>query len=428
MLLQELMTEEKKHTGYQPREHQKLIHKAIKEHRFTVIVAHRRFGKTVSAINQLIHSALKCTKKNPRFAYIAPTYSQAKRIAFDYLKEYTRPLGAIVNVAELRVDFLDGRRISLYGADNIDSLRGIYLDGCFIDEIGDCNPSLFNEVIRPALSDRLGYCAFIGTPKGANHFKTLRDRAEQGQDGWKLLEFKASETGILPESELQSAFNEMGADKYNQEFECNFSAAVEGSYYGQMMNDLTLQNRITEIPYDGLAKTFCAWDLGMGDSTAIWVCQTVGKEIRLVDFEENHGVGLDYYVGWLQEKGYNTAEQLLPHDVEVRELGTGKSRKEMLMESGLQITVVPKLGVDDGIQSVRRILPRCWFDIKTRQGIDALRNYRREYDEKRDVFYNKPVHDWCSHASDAFRYLAVGLDEGTEEWNRPLQINNSWVV
>jgi hypothetical protein len=166
----------------------------------------------------------------------------------------------------------------------------------------------------------------------------------------------------------------------------------------------------------------------MGDSTAIWVCQTVGKEIRLIDFEENHGVGLDYYVSWLQGKGYNTAEQLLPHDVEVRELGTGKSRKEMLMESGLQITVVPKLGIDDGIQSVRRILPRCWFDIKTRQGIDALRNYRREYDEKRDVFYNKPVHDWCSHASDAFRYLAVGLDEGTEEWNRPLQINNSWVV
>ena len=413
--------------GYYPRDPQKLIHKAVKNNRFNVVVAHRRMGKTVSAINQLIHSALKCEKSKPRFAYIAPTYNQAKRVAWDYLTEYTRPLDAKANIAELRVDFMD-RRISLYGADNVDSLRGIYLDGVVIDEIGDVNPNLFTEVIRPALADRKGWAMFIGTPKGANHFKTLRDKADNKDDGWNLLEFRASETKILDQDELDAAFKAMGESKFLQEFECSFAAPVEGAYYGTLVNDLYAKGQVVNIPVDGIAKTFTAWDLGMGDSTAIWVCQIVGQEIHLIDFVENHGVGLDYYVNWIRDNGYTTAEHLLPHDVQVRELGTGKSRKEMLEESGLAVTVVAKLSVDDGIQAVRRMLPRCWFDIKTKQGLDALQNYRRQYDDKRDVFFDKPVHDWCSHASDAFRYLAVGLDEGKSDWNTPLNINNSWVV
>jgi len=413
--------------GYRPRDPQLKIHEAVDDYRFNVVVAHRRMGKTVSAINQLIHSALNCDKPNARFAYIAPTYTQAKRIAFDYLKEYTRPLQASVNVAELRVDFFD-KRISLYGADNYDSLRGIYLDGVVIDEIGDVQPALWNEVIRPALADRKGWALFIGTPKGANFFKDLRDQAERKEDGWNLLEFKASDTKIIDQEELDAAFKAMGEDKFLQEFECSFAAPVEGAYYGSMVNDLYAQNRVVEIPYDGIAKTYTAWDLGVGDSTAIWVVQVVGQEVRLIDFLENHGVGLDYYVNWIRDNGYTQAEHLLPHDVQVRELGTGKSRKEMLEEAGLQVTVVAKLAVDDGIQAVRRMLPRCWFDIKTKQGLDALRSYRREYDEKRDVFFDKPVHDWCSHAADAFRYLAVGLDERTSDWNAPLNINNSWVV
>ena len=413
--------------NYRPRDPQVEIHLAIEKYRFNVVVAHRRLGKTVSAINQLIDSALNCEKPNPRFAYIAPTYNQAKRVAWDYLLEYTRPLNAKANIAELRVDFL-GRRISLYGADNYDSLRGVYLDGVVIDEIGDISPNLFTEVVRPAIADRLGWCLFIGTPKGANHFQTLRDKAEKKEDNWNLLEFKASDTGILPQEELDAALKEMGADRYNQEFQCSFAAAIEGSYYGKIINDLQDQGRFTDIVRDDLARSFCAWDLGMSDSTAIWVVQVVGQEVRLIDFVENHGVGLDWYVNWLKNNDYHKYEQLLPHDVEVRELGTGKSRKEVLMESGLDIRVVPKLSVDDGIQAVRRLLPRCWFDNKVKQGTDALRNYRREYDDKRDVFYDKPVHDWCSHSSDAFRYLAVGLNEGSTDWSKPLEINNNWVV
>lgn len=414
-------------TGYKPRAPQKQIHELVKSNRFVVVVAHRRMGKTVAAINQLIHSALNCDKPNPRFAYIAPTYNQSKRIAWDYLLEYTRPLGGKANIAELRVDFM-GRRISLYGADNPDSLRGIYLDGCVLDEIGNINPTLFTEIVRPALSDRLGYCVAMGTPKGQNHFKDLRDRGKQ-HDGWELLEFKASDTKLVNADELKSAYKEMGEDKYQQEFECSFSAPVEGSYYSSIINELEEKGRMVDIEVDGLARTYTGWDLGMSDSTSIWVAQLVNKEIRLVDFVENHGVGLDYYVNWLKEHDWMHATHILPHDVVVRELGTGKSRKEMLEDAGLHITVADKLTIMDGIQAARRILPRCWFDPKVKDGLDALKNYRRVYDEKRNVFHDRPLHDWASHASDAFRYLAVGLDESPmEAWSKPLEINNTWIV
>ena len=155
--------------GYRPRPPQLEIHNAANTNRFTVVVAHRRMGKTVSAIMHLIDAALNNEQKDPRYAYIAPTYAQAKRVAFDYLVEYTRPLGAKVNIAELRVDFL-GKRISLYGSENGDSLRGQYFDGVVLDEIGDQNPKIWNEILRPALADRKGWCLFIGTPKGNNHF------------------------------------------------------------------------------------------------------------------------------------------------------------------------------------------------------------------------------------------------------------------
>jgi hypothetical protein len=412
--------------AYKPRKEQLLIHEAIDSTRFTVVVAHRRMGKTVSAINHLIKAAIECNKPNPRFAYIAPTYAQSKRVAWDYLLEFTRPLGAVANISELRVDFW-GRRISLYGSDNADSLRGQYFDGVVLDEIGDQNPKIWNEILRPALADREGWCLFIGTPKGRNHFADLRDRA-QITEGWQLLEFKASQTGVLNDKELWAARQEMGEDKYQQEFECSFNAAIEGSYYGQIINDLEAKNRITTVDRDDLCRSFVAWDLGMGDSTCLWVAQLAGKEIRIIDCMENHGVGLDYYVSWLRENNYEGFTQYLPHDVEVRELGTGRSRKEVLEEAGLSITVAPRLSIADGIQAVRRMLPRCWFDHKTKAGLDALRNYRREYNEKQQVFYDKPLHNWASHYSDAFRYLAISLDESDDSWSSELPIKTNWIV
>jgi hypothetical protein len=412
---------------YKPREHQLKVHELLEGKRFAVVVAHRRFGKTVAALNHLIREAVLNEKETPRYAYIAPTYGQAKRVAWDYLVKYTEPLGGTNNISELRVDFW-GRRIQLYGSDNPDSLRGQYFDGVIIDEVGDQNPKIWTDIVRPALTDRKGWCLFIGTPKGHNHFKELRDRAEK-EDGWGLLEFKASETGVVDDTELKAAKSEMGEDKYRQEFECSFDAAVEGSYYGQILNELEEKKHMQEIPREELSRTFTAWDLGMGDSTSIWVAQLVGTEVRLIDYYENHGVGLDHYVKWIKDNDYLKSEHILPHDVRVRELGTGKSRMEMLEDSGLEVKIAPRMGLDDGIQAVRRLLPRCWFNVpKVQTGLNCLRNYRRDYDEKRKIFYERPLHDWSSHGSDSFRYLALGLDEGHSTWSKPINQTPKWIV
>jgi hypothetical protein len=413
--------------AYKPREQQLAIHDLMDSKRFGVVVAHRRMGKTVSAINHLIKDAVLNQKEAPRYAYIAPTYGQAKRVAWDYLVKYAEPLGGSSNISELRVDFW-GRRIQLYGSDNPEALRGQYFDGVILDEIGDQNPKIWTDIIRPALADRKGWCMFIGTPKGHNHFKELRDRAEK-EDGWGLLEFKASETGVVDDVELKAARNEMGEDKYRQEFECSFDAAVEGSYYGQILNELEDKKHMQEIPHEEISRTFTAWDLGMGDSTSIWVAQLVGTEIRLIDYYENHGVGLDHYVKWIKDNDYSKAEHILPHDVRVRELGTGKSRLEMLEEAGLEVKIAPRMSLDDGIQAVRRILPRCWFNVpRVQTGLNCLRNYRRDYDEKRKIFYERPLHDWSSHGSDSFRYLALGLDEGHSTWSKPINQAPKWIV
>ncbi len=167
-------------------------------------------------------------------------------------------------------------------SDNPDSLRGQYFDGVVIDEVGDQNPRIWNEIIRPSLVDRGGFCVFIGTPKGNNHFYELAERAKT-EEGWKYLEFKASQTGVVIDSELKAAYREMGEDRYNQEFECSFSSPLEGSYYGKIINDLERDGRISDFPTDGLCRSFVAWDLGMGDSTAIWIAQIAGKEVRLID-------------------------------------------------------------------------------------------------------------------------------------------------
>ena len=167
----------------------------------------------------------------------------------------------------------------------------------------------------------------------------------------------------------------------------------------------------------------------MSDSTSIWICQATQNEVRLLDYYENHGVGLENYINWLRENKWFHVEQLLPHDVQVRELGTGKSRLEILQNAGLDCRVIGKLSVADGIQAVRRMLPKCWFNYpKTKQGIDSLRNYRREYNEKQKVFYDKPLHDWTSHCADSFRYLAIGLDNTSQEWSKPLEVNLGWIV
>lgn len=398
--------------------------------RWGIVVAHRRAGKTVACVNDLIKGAATCGKPNPRFAYIAPHLNQAKDVAWSYLLEYTACFeGRKINASELWVELPNnGARIRVYGADNPDRLRGIYLDGVILDEFGDMDPTAWSQVIRPALADRQGWAVFIGTPKGKNTFHTLWTDAE-ADPAWTRLQLKASETGLLAKEELDAARKMMSADEYAQEFEVSFEAAVKGAYYGAEMIALEAAepSQISRVPYDSRIPVHTAWDLGVADSTVIWFIQQAGREYHVIDVLKGEGVGLDWYARELQSRGYVYGSHYLPHDVEVRELGTGKSRAEVLQGLGIRPTVVPQMPVPDGIQAVRMILPLCWFDSeKCKQGIEALRMYRREYDEKRQEFRVNPLHDWTSHYADAFRYFAVGHQERRAA--KPVRYNVKWVV
>lgn len=362
---------------------------------------------------------------------MAPLLGQAKSVAWDYVKHYTSPIpGVRFNEAELRADFPNGGRFRLYGADNYEALRGQYFDGIVPDEFGNMDPRAWTDVIRPALSDRHGWAVFLGTPNGKNHFWDLRNKAAANEPDWELFEFKASETVLLPQTELDDARNAMSDAAYQREYECSFDATVEGAYYASEMMAAISANpsRVCTIPIDPIPKVDTAWDLGIDDATAIWFIQDVGLERRLIDYLEVSGEGLPQIVGRLDSKGYRYGRHLLPHDVEVRELNNGTSRRETLEKLGLKnIEVIPQQEVADGINAVRLMLPRCWFDSnRCARGIEALKQYRREWDGKRQTWRERPYHDWTSHAADAFRYLALaGAKPSGKPWVQP---EVKWVV
>lgn len=398
---------------YRPRE--PFIPYHARRERFSAIVAHRRAGKTVSAVMDLVDAALRFRDlPDGRFAYVAPYYAQAKDVAWGYLKRYAAKVPRVsINEAELRVDFPTGNRVRLYGADNYDRMRGVYFDGVVLDEYGDMDPRAWSEVIRPALADRNGWASFIGTPKGKNGFFDLVERARSSED-WYLSILKASETGLIPPKELAALRAEMTEDEYAREFECSFDAAVEGAYYARLLLEAEQAKRIARVPHDPALEVHAAFDLGIADSTAIWLAQFVGREIRLIDYIENDGVALDWYARALRDRPYLYAPLILPHDAQARELGTGKSRIEMLEAMGFRTTLAPRLSVEDGIEAVRRMLPQTWIDAeKCAAGLRAIREYREKVDPKRKVSFG-PLHDWTSHGADALRYLMTSYEAPRE--------------
>jgi len=410
---------------YKPRKHQKEVHNKLK--RFNVLVCHRRFGKTVLCINEILKKAMQNTLPRPRYYYLAPTYSMAKRTAWDYLKEYT---GVLPNVTyhetELRADLPNGARIQLLGCERPDSLRGLYIDGVILDEVAQMPPRLWTEIIRPALSDREGWMVAIGTPQGHNAFFDLYDYANH-QEGWYAETFKSSETGIISDLELNEAKHLMPEEVYEAEFECSFDSAALGSIYAKGLTKADEDGRITKVPYQTDIKVNTFWDLGMQDKTAIWFVQIKGSAFHIIDYYENSGESLEFYASVLDEKKYLYDTHYLPHDANVRELGTGVSRVETAQSLGMRTSIVPKLSIDDGINAVRMILSRCWFDHeKCKDGLDALRQYRWAVSDKGEV-KNRPEHSWCSHAADAFRYFAVGNNQSSE-WTTKIEYKNIGIV
>jgi len=369
-------------------------------------------GKTVLCINDLIYRALIDDKENGRYAYVAPYLSQSKSIAFDYLLKYSQPVLAKANQSELWVELVNGSRIRLFGADNPDTLRGLYLDGVVLDEYADMKPSIFGAVIRPLLADRKGWATFIGTPKGHNAFWEVYNNATQ-DPSWYVKVLRASQTGLLEQSELDDAAKTMTQDQYLQEFECDFESAILGAYFGKEMRQLTDDGRILDIEYDPLFPVHTAWDLGYSDDTAIWFFQVVHGEIRCLDYHSSNGQPVAFYAGIIQsrekERGYVYGTHWLPHDARAKTLSSNRSVIEQLGDKIplKTIKIAPNLKLQDGIQASRLALTRTWFDHKCADGIECLRQYQRLYDEDSKSFRDKPKHDWTSHGADAFRYLAL---------------------
>jgi hypothetical protein len=288
-------------------------------------------------------------------------------------------------------------------------MRGLGFSGLYLDEYGDFKPSVFGSVLRAALADKGGWCVFAGTPKGRNQFYDIYQTAQRLPDEWFLLRLPASESGLLPQSELNAAKAQLSEDQYLQEFECSFEAAILGAFYGTEMRQA--EPRINErVVFEPGYPVHTAWDLGYRDDTAIWWYQVVGGEVRVIDFFAISGADIRAIAEVVVNKGYQYGKHHLPHDARAKSLQTGRSIVEQLADHlGIgSLSVVPNIGLQDGIQAVRQMLPRTWFNsVRCGDGIEALRQYQREYDEDKKAFRASPRHDWTSHPADAFRMLAV---------------------
>lgn len=406
---------------YQPRPLQRIVGRLVRSKRFGVLVCHRRFGKTVLGVNMNQQTATMCTLERPRCAYIAPTYTMGKSVAWDYMQHYARPIpGVAFNQAELRIDYPNGGQARIFGADNPDTLRGIYLDRAVLDEFGLHPAKTFSEVIGPTLVDRGGGALFLGTPNGKNQFYDIAQHAKAqqlaGNADWFYVEYKASQTGLLDADYLKAAKAVMTEDEYAQEFECSFEASVKGAIYAREMEAARTAGRVCIVPYDPALPVDTDWDLGIGDAMSVWFSQSArgSGQVRLIDYVENSGEGFPWYASVLAQKGYVYGHHWAPHDIAVRELGSGKSRLEVAASLGLRFQVTPRINaqagfeVEDGIAAARLFLGRCYFDEKKcAVGIEALRNYRRDYNQRLGEFKASPVHDKYSHGADAFRGLAV---------------------
>lgn len=396
---------------YDPRPHFIDFHNSSK--RWSCIVAHRRCGKTYALLHELIYSAINTF--GGKFAYIAPLYSQAKDIAWIYLLRFTEGIRVNANVAELYVELSNGSRIRLYGVGNGDGsqIRGQFFHGVVLDEYADMHPAFFAEIIRPTLVDYKGWCAFCGTPKGHNHFYEIYKKSLKNSNSWFCKVLRATETGVISEEELEEQREQMDEYAFEQEYLCNFESALKGAFFGDQMAKAISDGRIREVDYIPNVQVCTAWDLGRSDSTCITFWQEVGGQIHVIDYYENHGQDVEHYAQVVESKPYFYQKHYLPHDAKTKTLAANYSVIEQLAKIfGIRfLEVLPIHHLQDGIQGVRNIFPRLWFDAtKCDRLCEALRAYQRDWDAEKKCFKEAPLHNWASHPADSLRYLAQAIN------------------
>lgn len=355
----------------------------------------------------------------PHFLYLCPEKEQARNVAWDEFKNFLEPIpGMHFDNNRLVITFPNQAKIYLNGADDPHRLRGMYFDGVVLDEYAQMPSVLWDEVLRPALSDRRGWAIFIGTVRGEDKFWEKYNYAKTGRDpNWFGKLFKASDTGYVPEAELIEAKRSMTIAAFKQEYECDPTAALKGAYYAEVFDYLDKENKINDkIDHDPGKVCYTAWDLGMNDKTCIWFIEQGEEHWRVIDYYENSGKDLTHYANVVKSKPYVYQKHILPHDAAQRSLSTGLTRKQQLAKLGLKCSIAKKVGVNDGINATISILYKCKFNsVKCKEGLNAMRQYRAEYNDKLEVFKPTPLHNWASHAADAFRYFATGVKKSMKK-------------
>ena len=382
-----------------------------------VAVVHRRAGKSTGLMWRGIKRALSIQRAGdpPRIIHTLPWQVQWSRTGlWDRLAAAGRAIpGADVMKSEMRIVLPNGAIYQAGGLDKPDSWRGGYADEVIVDEYDDTQADGQTTAILPMLADYHGTLVMSGTPTGYGRLKGAFERAA-GQPEWSRYLLRWQDTQALSDQAIADLRAEMTPEEFAQEMECSFETPNSGAYFAPALQEAEIAGRIGSVPYDPALPVWTSWDLGMDDSTAIWFIQiSPGGEIRWIDYHEDGGIGLEAYAGTLASKGYVYVKHILPHDVDVRELGTGRSRLDVLTKLGVRpVKVVPAMNPIERINALRMLLPRSRFDaVKCARGLKALWHYRREWNEKAEVFRPNPVHDWSSHAADAGGHFAIGMEE-----------------
>lgn len=426
---------------YSPRSYQLPFWKYMRErrpHTRAFLVWHRRAGKDKTTWNWLIEDAITGPTPGTYF-YFAPTYAQGKKILWDGLDNEGLPflahippdliLGRNETEMQLHVQHISGAVsiIQIIGTDNVDSVRGTNPRGCVFSEYAYQNPRAW-DTVEPILLANGGWAVFVTTPNGKNHAYKLWEYAQRHPAEWFTSILTVRDTRddrgapVIDERHIERLRGRgVTEETIQREYYCSFTGSVEGAYYARLLDAAFNQGRVGEVPHDARYRVETWWDLGVGDQTAIWFVQRARGRIHVIDYHEAHGEGLPYYASLLQqrqrERGYVYSRHVMPHDIAVRDFSTGMSRYQTAIRLGIRpIKVSVKLPIDEGIQAVRMLLPVCYFDARRcEQGLNALQSYKKVFDDDLQTFKNQPLHDWASHAADAFRTGAVAANAPDED-------------
>lgn len=389
--------------------------------RRVVAILPRRSGKEMTSLYLAINKMLEevCT-----VYYVYPTYSRGRNILWESVTNDGNRLLSYIpeelieskNSQQMSIRLINGSLLKVIGSDNPYTLVGTNPKMIIFSEYAEIDPLAW-QLAQPILRGNDGIALFISTPRGKNHFWELYNIAESNPDTWFSYKLSVDDTKHMDVNEIYRdiASGLISEDLAQQEYWCSFELGVEGAFYTRYIDKMRIKGQIGYVPWESHVKVHTCWDIGVADSTVIIFFQVQGQVVRIIDYYENSKQGLEHYVKYLESKPYIYGKHIAPHDIAVKEWGSGMTRIEKAKQLGINFTISNNVPLMDGIESVRAAFSKIWIDeTNCKDLIKALENYRQEYDAKRKVYKSQPLHNWSSHAADAARYMCVSLNKVRE--------------